>query len=247
MQANTTNTQYSVGILKSSIIKRSVSIVIAIETSVPEASITLSIGGEIIATEEFESHRQQNKLLFPSLDAVLAHLREKDLAPTQIIVGTGPGSYSGSRISIAAAQGLAIAYGCPVASLGSFQATATFQQSENGYILAIGDARRESYFIADIKAGSAVFSPQLMDCDTFLQRLSEIDPAIPRVSFEHELPTNNFLRDLPHATGLISAWEQLSQAEQDRLNTTPPQPLYLRAPFISKAKPGHPLLRKSKK
>jgi len=224
-----------------------VSIVIAIETSVPEASISLSIDGEMIATEEFESHRQQNKLLFPSLDLVLAHLRERNLAPTQILVGTGPGSYSGSRISIAAAQGLAIAYGCPVAGLGSFQATATFQNSESGHIYAIGDARRDSYFIADITADSAAFSPELMDRDAFLKQLSEMDATIPKISFEHELPTEDFLRDLPHATRLISAWERLPQAEQDRLNSTPPQPLYLRAPFISKAKPGHPLLRKSAK
>lgn len=236
-----------IGIQHPSTIKRPVSILIAIETSVPEASIALSIDGQIIATEEFESHRQQNKLLFPSLDTILAHLRQRNKTPDQIIVGTGPGSYSGSRISIAAAQGLAIAYRCPVAGLGSFQATATFQNNENGHIYAIGDARRESYFIADITAHSAAFNPHLMDRDTFLQRLSEMDQSIPRISFEHTLPTEQFTRDLPHATRLISAWERLPQAEQTRLNTTPPQPLYLRAPFISKAKPGHPLLRKSAK
>ena len=218
------------------------SILLAIETSVPEASIALSIDGEIVATQEFESHRQQNKLLFPALDTVLQYLRSHQLTPDQIIVGTGPGSYSGSRISIAAAHGLAIAYSCPVAGLGSLLATPSLQTQARAF--AIGDARRDSYFIAEIHQDSSEFTPELMDHQAFIAKLSDIDPSIPRISFEHELPVENFLRETPHATRLISAWNNLPQTEREKLNTTPPQPLYLRAPFITKAKPGHPLLRR---
>lgn len=218
------------------------SILIAIETSIPEASIALSIDKKIIAIEEFESHRQQNKLLFPALESILSELRKSNLTPDQIIVGTGPGSYSGSRISIAAAQGLAVAYSCPVAGLGSFLATSTL--TDHPSAIAIGDARRDSYFIADIHANSTKFSPQLMDQKAFIQQLENSDPSIPKISFEKDLPIDDYTRDTTHASRLINAWLNLPESERKKLNATPPQPLYLRAPFITKAKPGHPLLRK---
>lgn len=95
-----------------------------------------------IVTEKFESHRQQNKLLFPALEKLLKG--EENNSIDLIIVGTGPGSYNGSRIAIAAAQGLAIAYQCPVVAICSFLGTRLAAENELSY--AIGDARRGSFF-----------------------------------------------------------------------------------------------------
>lgn len=226
------------------------SIILSLETSIPEASVALSISGEIIAQQEFESHRQQNKLLFPALEKVIAHL-PKDTTPDLIIVGTGPGSYSGSRISIAAAQGLTIAYGCPVVGLNSFLGTSTLLENDTAY--AVGDARRGSYFIAEVKQGRPEFKsgePELLSLEDFLEKLQTIDTnTTPLFSFEKELPISHvteYLVDKSLASGLIHAWLNLSNEAQQKLLQTPPQPAYLRAPFITKAKPGHPLLRNKK-
>lgn len=218
------------------------STIIAIETSIPEASISLTIDGELFAVKEFESHRKQNKLLFPAIESIISELKTRGRTPDQIIVGTGPGSYSGSRISIAAAHGLAIAYQCPVSGLGSFLATQTV--CELGSSIVIGDARRGSFFIAPIDLSSAKFTPVLMDEDAFLETLNGMDSHTPKISFETELPYKDFIQEKPHASLLIQAWNNLPEDERVRLNSSPPQPLYLRAPFITKAKTGHPLLRK---
>jgi len=222
-----------------------VSNILAIETSIPEASLALTTNGSsTLAVKEFESHRQQNKLLLPALRELLYDTAS---SPDLIIVGTGPGSYSGSRIAIAAAQGLGIAYGCPVIGLCSFLATSTLQQHPSAY--AIGNARRGSYFIASVHADSAAFQPELMDEASFVSKLSTLHNA-PLMSFETELPLpagTTFTHDTPTASRLISAWRSLPQAQQSLLQSLPPQPAYLRAPFISKAKPGHPLLRNKTK
>ncbi len=227
------------------------SIILSIETSIPEASVALTIDGEISAHQEFESHRQQNKLLFPALESVLAELPENK-TPDLIIVGTGPGSYSGSRISIAAAQGLAIAYSCPVIGLCSFLGTHTMSQHTTAY--AIGDARRDTYFIAEIQQNRAEFKPaepELLSLDDFCEKLTSIDTsATPLFSFEKELPilhVADYFVDRSHASQLTKAWLDLSPETQQSLLDAPPQPAYLRAPFITKAKPGHPLLRKNKR
>ncbi|MEZ7957631.1 MAG: tRNA (adenosine(37)-N6)-threonylcarbamoyltransferase complex dimerization subunit type 1 TsaB [Rubritalea sp.] len=226
------------------------SIILSIETSIPEASVALTIDGKISTQQEFESHRQQNKLLFPALESVLAKL-PKNKSPDLIIVGTGPGSYSGSRISIAAAQGLAIAYSCPVVGLCSFLGTHTMSQHTTAY--AIGDARRDTYFIAKIQQNRPEFQPgepELLSLDDFCKKLSTIDTSLtPLFSFEKELPmlhVANYIVDKSHAAQLTKVWLELSSETQQSLLQTPPQPAYLRAPFITKAKPGHPLLRKNK-
>ncbi|MFT5906544.1 MAG: tRNA threonylcarbamoyladenosine biosynthesis protein TsaB [Cryomorphaceae bacterium] len=226
------------------------SIILSIETSIPEASVALTIDGEISAHQEFESHRQQNKLLFPALKAVLAEL-PANKTPDIIIVGTGPGSYSGSRISIAAAQGLAIAYSCPVVGLCSFLGTHTMSQHTTAY--AIGDARRNTYFIAEIQQNRTEFKPsepELLSLDEFCEKLTSIDTsATPLFSFEKELPilhVVDYFVDKSHASKLTKVWLDLSPKTQQSLLDAPPQPAYLRAPFITKAKPGHPLLRKNK-
>jgi len=226
------------------------SIILSIETSIPEASVALTIDGETSAHQEFESHRQQNKLLFPALESVLAELPENK-SPDLIIVGTGPGSYSGSRISIAAAQGLAIAYSCPVVGICSFLGTHTMSQYTTAY--AIGDARRDTYFIAEVQQNRTDFrsgEPELLSLDGFCERLSSIDTsATPLFSFEKQLPTlhvADYFEDKSHAARLTKAWLGLSPESQQSLLRKPPQPAYLRAPFITKAKPGHPLLRRVK-
>ncbi len=223
------------------------SIILSIETSIPEASVALTIDGEISTQQDFESHRQQNKLLFPALESIISQLPHNQ-TPDLIIVGTGPGSYSGSRISIAAAQGLAIAYNCPVVGLSSFLGTPTLAKYPTAF--AVGDARRDTYFIAEIQQNQPNFKtgqPELISLDTLCDKLSHIDTSqTPVFTFEKELPISHitdYLTEKSHATLLTKAWLNLSHKSQQNLLKTPPQPAYLRAPFITKAKPGHPLLR----
>ncbi|SHI87962.1 Glycoprotease family protein [Rubritalea squalenifaciens DSM 18772] len=216
--------------------------ILSIETSVPQASIALSIDGQDMLCRHFESHRQQNQLLFPPLVELLDSLPD-GCQCDYILVGTGPGSYSGSRIAIAAAQGIAIAHGCPVIGLSSLLATPITADGEAA--TAVGDARRGSFFTIDIPANSMPGEPKLMDQESFYQTLSKLNT--PLFTFEESLDLPDGVAaptTLPTADLLITAWNRLPSEERERLIKTPPSPAYLRAPFITKAKPGHPLLRR---
>lgn len=216
--------------------------ILAIETSVAQASIALAIEGKECECRYFESHRQQNQLLFPPLVELLDTLPQGETLD-YIIVGTGPGSYSGSRIAIAAAQGIAIAHSCPVIGLSSLLATELTADGQAA--VAIGDARRGSYFTIEIPAGEMPGEPELMGKEEFDQVLT--GTSLPMFTFEEELNTADSVDApvvLPSADLLITAWKRLSPEQQTKLIHTPPAPAYLRAPFITKAKPGHPLLRR---
>ncbi|MBT8044912.1 MAG: tRNA (adenosine(37)-N6)-threonylcarbamoyltransferase complex dimerization subunit type 1 TsaB, partial [Verrucomicrobiae bacterium] len=110
--------------------------ILAIETSVPEASVALWSDGKWLYDESFTSDRNHNSMVFKPLAEALDILQGNDLAA--VIVGTGPGSYSGTRTGIAAAQGLAIARNCPAVGLGSLAATPVAREV-NTRSMAVGD------------------------------------------------------------------------------------------------------------
>lgn len=214
-------------------------LLLAIESSTPRASLVLQEGDSVIFEAGFESERNHNAMLFEPLEAAIAALGEKTL--DWVVIGTGPGSYSGTRVGIAAGQGVAMIHGCPAIGLSSLMAT----QVTTG--IAIGDARRGSAWWAEIGTGLPL--PQLIPAGELAVRLSAATTVF---SFEDiaklELPEQiEVLREIPTARALARAWSTLTAAEKEQLKVLPPQPAYLRPPHITPAKHGHPLLRKRRK
>ena len=227
--------------------------ILAIETSVPEASIALWSDGAWLFEAEFVSDRNHNSMVFEPLAEALALLEGRELST--VLVGTGPGSYSGTRIGIAAAQGLAIAKSCPAAGIGSIAATPPARSvarpaAAHTAATAIGDARRGLYYISSITASGEAEEPELMDAAVLEQRLASIPDDL---LFTLDAPTTLGLNDQlqeritrtqPQARLLVDVWLGLDEVRRQQLYSTPLAPTYLRAPFTSKAKQGHPLLRK---
>lgn len=227
--------------------------ILAIETSVPEASIALWSDGAWLFEAEFVSDRNHNSMVFEPLAQALALLEGRELST--VLVGTGPGSYSGTRIGIAAAQGLAIAKSCPAAGIGSIAATPPARSvarpaAAHTAATAIGDARRGLYYISSITASGEAEEPELMDAAVLEQRLASIPDDL---LFTLDAPTTLGLNDQlqeritrtqPQARLLVDVWLGLDEVRRQQLYSKPLAPTYLRAPFTSKAKQGHPLLRK---
>ena len=226
--------------------------ILAIETSVPQASIALWSDGKWLFKAAFTSDRNHNSMVFDPLTEALDCLAGKTLSA--VVVGTGPGSYSGIRIGIAVAQGVAIARACPVAGLGSLAATAVARAAAGSpkapCAMAIGDARRGVYYVAPIMANGEAKEAELMDAQAFQNHLMERpdcalftldDPGKWELDASQK---NRIIRTHPEAPSLIEVWLGLDQARREQLLAQPLAPSYLRAPFTSKAKPGHPLLRK---
>lgn len=227
--------------------------ILAIETSVPEASIALWSDGAWLFEAEFVSDRNHNSMVFEPLAEALALLEGRELST--VLVGTGPGSYSGTRIGIAAAQGLAIAKSCSAAGIGSIAATPPARSvarpaAAHTAATAIGDARRGLYYISPITASGEAEEPELMDAAVLEQRLASIPDDL---LFTLDAPTTLGLNDQlqeritrtqPQARLLVDVWLGLDEVRRQQLYSTPLAPTYLRAPFTSKAKQGHPLLRR---
>ena len=82
-------------------------------------------------------------------------------APDQVIVGMGPGPFTGLRVGIAFAQSFALARQIPVIGICSLDAIEIDQEN---YIAAI-DARRKEIYWARYKAGKRVEGPSVSKPD----------------------------------------------------------------------------------
>jgi tRNA threonylcarbamoyladenosine biosynthesis protein TsaB len=213
-----------------------------IESSTPRASLALLRGSTVVFEEFFAGDRSHNALLFAPLERALARLEPGETL-AGVVIGTGPGSYSGTRVGIAAGQGVALVHGCPAAGLSSLVAVPSAQEAS---ALAVGDARRGSGWRAPIKGGRLISGPELCGVDE-LQEEVRVAREAGRAVFSLEPVASIGLEvavEQPDARRLAAAWLAMDEAARGELEALPPQPAYLRPPHVTIGKAGHPLLRK---
>ena len=117
------------------------SILIAIETSTENCSAALLRNGNVIERSEF-APRRHAELILPMIESLL---HESGLSRRQldaIAVGRGPGAFTGVRLAISVAQGIALGLDIPVVPISSLAALAQDTPAQVGEpILATIDAR----------------------------------------------------------------------------------------------------------
>jgi tRNA threonylcarbamoyladenosine biosynthesis protein TsaB len=213
---------------------------LVLETSTPAASLALFGPDGLLGLRRFSSDRNHNALIFSPLSELMTLREGAEIG--LVLVGSGPGSYSGTRVGIAAAQGVAIAAGCPCVALPSLLATAP---AENGaHCLAIGDARRGNFWTASLGGGLLVAEPAIVDAHTLAQRVDEALQGTAAVfSFEETsrfpLPAEQSARvtvESPDAIRLHEAWQTAAESSRRSWAAAPPQPIYLQPPHITPAK-----------
>ena len=211
--------------------------ILVLETSVTNASLVLACDGEIKARSNFTSERSQEVDLFPPLQEILTSLPPGERLST-IVIGTGPGSYNGARVGIAAAQAIAQTHNCSVAGLCSFEGVTQLRSAPISW--AAGDARRGSFFLMKLIDGKATFAPELLEHSEFLSRLASCDGPV--ATFENpdrlKLPEGHqVVESVSAAEILLDAWLSRSPSEQEAILKIPAEAFYLRPPHITKAKP----------
>ena len=196
---------------------------LAIDTSTRQGSVALLAGDRVLLEENFLADRLHSSTLFAVLERARAQVSSID----RVAVGLGPGSYAGVRIAIAAGIGLHLGMGAQLLGLAS---VAALEVPEPAY-LAIGDARRETFYFTDVEDGVCREGPLLATEPELRAHLAVTSLPIYACA---ELPAFPEARlALPSAKRLA----QLARQERGVLSRGDLEPIYLREPHITQPKP----------
>jgi tRNA threonylcarbamoyladenosine biosynthesis protein TsaB len=219
--------------------------ILAIDTALNACSVAIAEGNRILAHAHEKRRRGHAEALLPMIEAEMMHasLTYKDL--DLIAVTVGPGTFTGLRIGLAAARGIAIAAQKPIVGVTTLEVLAAavpVPMTKERPVIATADARRGEVYIQAFNrlAHGEIITPltppaairtekALATLDitngvlvgsgaAILRELSGFDPE------KYIIPN---LSDDPDAIDVarIAAVRGLPAAD-----TPPPAPLYLRAP-----------------
>lgn len=120
---------------------------LAVDTATEACSAALMVDGKVY-TEYQHAPRQHAQLILPFVEKLLvgANLGVRDL--DGVVYGKGPGSFTGLRIAVATAQGLAMAADCQLVGISTLQALArqAFLLYGHTKILSAIDARMKQIY-----------------------------------------------------------------------------------------------------
>lgn len=133
-------------------------LILAFDTSVAHCAAALLSGDTVLAQRIEPMLKGQAERLFPLLEDVLAEGDASWSDLTAIGVGIGPGNFTGIRISVSAARGLALSLGIPAVGVSSFEAQAIDAPRP---VISLVDARRDQVFVQELSDDTAT-PPQVM-------------------------------------------------------------------------------------
>ncbi|PSU86003.1 tRNA (adenosine(37)-N6)-threonylcarbamoyltransferase complex dimerization subunit type 1 TsaB [Photobacterium phosphoreum] len=116
--------------------------ILAVDTATENCSVALMIGDDVISRCEYAPREHTTKIL-PMIDAVLADAGIKLKQLDALAYGRGPGSFTGVRIGIGIAQGLAFGANLPMIGVSTLAAMAqgSFRLHQAEHVLTAIDAR----------------------------------------------------------------------------------------------------------
>lgn len=122
--------------------------ILSIETATSVCSVAIHSNGELISSAEVSEQGAHAQKLMPLIDQILKESNMDYSELDAIAVSEGPGSYTGLRIGVSTAKGLAYGLGKPLIGINTLQALASAIKVNPGeFILPVMDARRmEVYY-----------------------------------------------------------------------------------------------------
>lgn len=217
--------------------------ILALETSAKACSAAVTEDGSIVASCYQNTGLTHSRTLMPMVESMLrgADLTLGDCGA--VAVAVGPGSFTGLRIGVAAAKGLAFAAELPTIGVSTLEGMALSLSCKDGLIICAMDARRNQVYNALFEAKDGLMTRLTDDRAIGLAELLEElkdDPRPKTVVGDGGMLCQNYLAEQgvscqlaparllhQHAVGVALVAERLA-SEGKFLSPQALSPVYLR-------------------
>ncbi|HEU4751350.1 MAG TPA: tRNA (adenosine(37)-N6)-threonylcarbamoyltransferase complex dimerization subunit type 1 TsaB, partial [Acidimicrobiia bacterium] len=217
---------------------------LAIETSTAQSGVVLSEGRTVIAEASRLDRRGHATFLIPAIDFCFEQAGWFPHDIDAIVVDLGPGLYTGIRVGVATAQGLATALGIPVVGGSSLDTLALAAATGHRHIYSLVDVRRGELAVATyqpVPGGVVRDGPPALMTSEVLRAFLMSDPGNPLLVGDSAALPEDALSGIhrvkigkpryPTARTLLEVG--LSQLEKDSFPSETLRPIYLREPDVT--------------
>src|SRR5262245_11412391 len=146
-------------------------IVLGLDTCLNACSVAVLDGDRVLARDCEPMARGHQERLAPMAEAVMAAAALPFSRLQRVGATVGPGSFTGLRVGVAFAKGLASALGIPAVGVGSLEALAA---EAGGLVAAAIDARRDQLYLQVFEDGAPLMAPDVLPLGVAAARLAEL-------------------------------------------------------------------------
>ena len=141
-----------------------------IDTATPYASVGISLDGKLLDMVVSDTQKEHAAFLQPAIARLSQHLHVSLSAIDAIALTIGPGSYTGLRVGLSSAKGLAYALDKPLIAVNTLEVMAYAARratgAQPGLYCPMIDARRNEVFTAIYnETGDVIASPRALELD----------------------------------------------------------------------------------
>ncbi|MFH9230106.1 tRNA (adenosine(37)-N6)-threonylcarbamoyltransferase complex dimerization subunit type 1 TsaB [Streptomyces lydicus] len=204
-------------------------LLLALDTATPAVTVALHDGSGILAESRQVDARRHGELLLPAVDRVLGEAGRKLDEVSEIVVGVGPGPYTGLRVGLVTAATFGAVLDVPVHGLCTLDGLAYASGLTEPFVVATDARRKEVYWARYADARTRLTEPAVDRPADLADQVAGV-PAVGAGALLYDTVFTGVRREGPEhqsAAALAAlAAEKLAAGEE----LLPPRPLYLRRP-----------------
>lgn len=148
---------------------------LGLDTSTVRGSVALGRDGVILGERTLSVRATHSETVLPAIDELLSEAGLAGADLDAVVVGAGPGSFTGVRIAAALARGICFPLGTGLLAYSSLAAIAMEAAADGGRVCALLDARKDQVYAAGYECGESletVFAPRASSIDELAADLS---------------------------------------------------------------------------
>ncbi len=128
--------------------------ILAIDTATRSLKLALSFGRDRLVKSEQVVEKSHGRVIIKKISDLFESAAMSRTELEGIVVATGPGSFTGIRIGLAVAKGIAVALGIPVVGVTVFELAARHFETVPGPVTILIPFRRGEFFLGEVENGS---------------------------------------------------------------------------------------------